>query len=166
MGDKEGIIKKLIINVHFSFLCLLWLSSADVSFPMYSQIVWSVNISFLFIFKIIKQFDLYRRNKDINQIKWRFFCIIYCDSMVNVVTSHSRHYVTKIKSDLSNNKHIIHVINSIFLLNNTLYTMNWSKFRLQLDKKDYHYHCEDILHWGKHILFLRRLHSGLNRIYS
>ena len=69
MGDKEGIIKKLIINVHFSFtlfLCLLWLSSADVSFPMYSWIVWSVNISFLFIFKIIKQFDLYRRNKDIN----------------------------------------------------------------------------------------------------
>ena len=125
---------------------------------MVSQYFFSV---YLQDYKAIRFVSKEQRHK-LDQVE-NFFCIIYCDSMLTVVTSHSRHYVTKIKSDLSNNKQIINVINSIFLLNNTLY---WSSFRLQLDKKDYHYLCEDILHWGKHILFLRRLHSGLNTIYS
>ena len=78
---------------------------------MVSQYFFSV---YLQDYKAIRFVSKEQRHK-LDQVE-NFFCIIYCDSMLTVVTSHSRHYVTKIKSDLSNNKHIIYVINSIFLV--------------------------------------------------
>ena len=75
-------------------------------------------------YKAIRFVSKEQRHK-LDQVENRF-CIMHCDFILNIVTLYSRHYITKLTSDLSNKQHI-YVINSLILLNNTLYNVNRSK---------------------------------------
>ena len=78
---------------------------------MVSQYFFSV---YLQDYKAIRFVSKEERHK-LDQVE-TLFCIIYCYSILNVVTLHLRPCVPKITLDLSNNQHIIHVINSLFLV--------------------------------------------------